>query len=62
MDMEAVNRKAIDRQTAFVPGSFFFARPGDGRETLRLNFTMADEKALTRAIEILGEVLESAVC
>ena len=61
MDMEAVNRKALSRNTAFVPGTFFFARPGDGRETMRLNFTMADEATLTRAIKILGEVLRDAL-
>jgi 2-aminoadipate transaminase len=61
MDMEAVNRKALERNTAFVPGTFFFARPGDGRETLRLNYTMADEATLSRAIELLGEVLSDAL-
>jgi len=61
MDMEAVNRRAVENGAAFVPGTFFFARPGDGKETLRLNFTMADEKTLTRAIKILGEVFEEAL-
>ncbi len=61
MDMQAVNQKAIARHTAFVPGTFFFAHPGDGRETLRLNYTMADESHLTRAIEILGGVLKEAM-
>jgi 2-aminoadipate transaminase len=60
MDMEIVNQKAIARNTAFVPGTFFFARPGDGRETLRLNYTMADEKTLIRAVRILGGVLHEA--
>lgn len=61
MDMEAVNRKAVIRKTAFVPGTFFFARPGDGRETMRLNYTMANEETLTRAVKILGEVLDNAL-
>ena len=61
MDMAAVNEKAVARHTAFVPGTFFFARPGEGRETLRLNFTMADEGALYRAIEILGGVFGGEV-
>ena len=56
MDMEIVNQKAITRNTAFVPGTFFFARPGEGRETLRLNYTMANEQTLFRAVGILGEV------
>jgi 2-aminoadipate transaminase len=61
MDMEIVNREAIARNTAFVPGTFFFSRPGDGRETLRLNYTMADEGALFQAVKILGEVFHDAI-
>lgn len=60
-DMEAVNRTAVERGTAFVPGTFFFAHPGEGKETLRLNYTMADEATLTRAIEILGTVFNEAL-
>ena len=61
MDMEAVNRNAVERGAAFVPGTFFFAHPGDGQETLRLNFTMADEKTLTNAIKIIGKVFAEAL-
>jgi 2-aminoadipate transaminase len=61
MDMAAINAKAIARHTAFVPGTFFFARSGEGRETLRLNYTMADEQDLYMAIEILGEVFSEEV-
>ncbi len=61
MDMEAVYKKAVTRKTAFVPGTFFFANPGDGRETMRLNYTMADEETLTHAIKILGDVLSDAL-
>lgn len=61
LDMNAVNQKAVNRRTAFVPGTFFFARPGDGRETMRLNYTMANEKTLTRAVKIIGEILEDAL-
>ena len=59
MDMTEVYKKAVARNVAFVPGQYFYARPGEGRETLRLNFTMSDEATLTRAVEILAEVLES---
>ena len=57
MDMETINQAAMARHTAFVPGSFFFARRGCGRETMRLNFTMAEEAALTRSVKTLGTVL-----
>jgi 2-aminoadipate transaminase len=61
MDMAAINEKAVARDTAFVPGTYFFARSGEGRETLRLNYTMADERTLNRAIEILGEIFNEEV-
>jgi 2-aminoadipate transaminase len=61
MDMEMVNQVAMTRQTAFVPGTFFFACRGCGRETLRLNFTMAKEAALTRSVTTLGTVLNEAL-
>jgi 2-aminoadipate transaminase len=61
MDMEAVNRRAVEKGAAFVPGTFFFAHPGDGKETLRLNYTMANEQLLRKAIDILGEVFDEAL-
>jgi 2-aminoadipate transaminase len=61
MDMADVYDKAVARNVAFVPGQYFYARPGQGRETLRLNFTMADEATLTRAVAILAEVLKGAM-
>ncbi len=58
MNMADVYAKAVARKVAYVPGQYFYARPGQGLETLRLNYTMADEQTLTRAIAVLGEVLE----
>jgi 2-aminoadipate transaminase len=61
MDMEAVYGKAVAQKTAFVPGRYFFARQGVGNETLRLNFTMADESAIEAAVRTLAGVLRSEV-
>ena len=58
LDMAAVYLKAVARKVAFVPGQYFYAHPGQGIETIRLNFTMADEQTLTQAIAVLAEVLE----
>lgn len=55
-DMVELYHRAVERKVAFVPGTFFFAGRGQGLETLRLNFTMADGKRLDRAIRILAEV------
>ena len=57
MDMAAVYPKAVARKVAFVPGQYFYAQPGQGFETLRLNFTMTDERTLKRAVAVLGDVL-----
>jgi 2-aminoadipate transaminase len=61
MDMAEVYNKAIARSVAFVPGQYFYVGSGQGRETLRLNFTMADEATLARAVTILAEVFEAAL-
>lgn len=59
LDMDEVYPRALARNVAFVPGRYFYAEPGRGRETLRLNYTMAAEPTLIRAIEVLAEVLGS---
>ena len=60
-DMIETYHQAVARHVAFVPGTYFYAGPGEGMETMRLNFTMADEETLRHAIGILGEVLASTV-
>ena len=59
LDMEAVYQKALLRNVAFVPGKYFYAGRGEGRATMRLNFTMSKEADIDKAIRILGEVLTS---
>ncbi len=64
-DADTLYRKAIDRNVAFVPGRYFFSRPDQGNETLRLNFTGADGGGIERAVSTLGSLLErlpSGVC
>ena len=58
-DMETVYRDAVKRGVAFVPGRYFFADPEAGRETMRLNFTMADAVTLERAIAVLADVIRN---
>jgi 2-aminoadipate transaminase len=57
LDMEQVYWKAIQRKTAFVPGKFFYTQPGEGIETMRLNFTMVDEETIEKAVKIISEVI-----
>lgn len=56
-DMAEVYRQAVARNTAFVPGKYFFTSEGEGRSTMRLNFTMSEEADIYRAVKVLGEVL-----
>jgi 2-aminoadipate transaminase len=59
-DMEQLYWKAAERKVVYVPGKFFFANPGEGLETMRLNYTMSDETTLRRAVEILADVMKHA--
>ena len=45
--------KAIENGVAFVPGQFFYTNPKEGLETMRLNYTMADEATIETGIEKL---------
>ena len=57
LDTEEIYWRAIERQTAFVPGKFFYAEPGAGNATMRLNYTMADEETIDRAVRTLADVI-----
>lgn len=54
-DMDGVYARCIERSVAFVPGRYFFTRPGEGRESMRLNFSMADPESIAKAIGVLSE-------
>jgi 2-aminoadipate transaminase len=57
VDMEKLYWKAVEKKVAFVPGKYFYTDPGEGIETMRLNFTMTDEETIDRAVKILSEVI-----
>jgi len=58
LDMQTLYWKAVEHKVAFVPGKYFYSTPGEGIETMRLNFTMADEQTIDRSIKTLAEVIE----
>lgn len=60
LDTLELYHTAISNNVAYVPGTFFFTQKGEGRETMRLNFTMSDEATLDRAVKVLGTVLLGA--
>ncbi len=57
MDMKIVYRQALEKNTAIVPGEYFYAQSGCGAETMRLNFTMCGEERIDDAIRILAGVV-----
>ncbi|MDX2509706.1 MAG: PLP-dependent aminotransferase family protein [Desulfobacterales bacterium] len=56
-DMSALYQRAIRKNVAFVPGKYFFADSQSGKETMRLNFTMADEATIEGAIHVLSKLI-----
>jgi 2-aminoadipate transaminase len=59
LDMEKLYWQAVEKNVAFVPGKYFYSTPGEGIETMRLNFTMTDEKTIDRSIRTLSEVINN---
>jgi 2-aminoadipate transaminase len=58
-DMEELYWKAVKRNVAFVPGKYFYTSQQEGIETMRLNYTMANEETIENSIRILSEVIQS---
>jgi len=61
LDMERLYWKTVEKKVAFVPGKYFYTDAGEGLETMRLNFTMADEKTIDRAIKTLSECIRQSI-
>lgn len=53
-------QKALERNVAYVPGAPFYAEPGS-YNTMRLNFTNADEETIRDGIRRLGEVIAAEI-
>lgn len=51
--------KAIENNVAFVPGTYFYANPGEGKNTMRLNFTNVNEEKIDIAVKKLAEVINN---
>ncbi len=60
-DAMELYHEAIENNVAFVPGRYFYTREGEGKETMRLNFTMADENMIRDAIARLGRAIENVL-
>ncbi|HDQ13578.1 MAG TPA: PLP-dependent aminotransferase family protein [Sediminispirochaeta sp.] len=58
LDTVELYHRAVEKKVAFVPGRYFYTREGAGAETMRLNFTMADEETLRAAVQRLSEAIK----
>ncbi len=54
-DAMALYHKAVENGVAFVPGRFFYTDPSQGMETMRLNYTMAEEPVIETAVKKLAD-------
>ena len=57
MDMEVLYHRCVDKGVAFVPGKFFFTRENEGAQTMRLNYTMADENTIDLALQRMASAI-----
>ena len=55
IDATALFQKAVEKKVAYVPGTHFYAHGGH-HNTLRLNYTMADEAQIEKGMQLLGEL------
>jgi 2-aminoadipate transaminase len=51
--------KALENNVAYIVGSAFFAEPGRGHNTMRLNFSFPTEENIKEGIRRLGSLLKS---
>lgn len=61
LDTEALYRRAVEQNVAFVPGRHFFTSPGEGLGTMRLNYTMSDAATIDKAVATLGGAVRTAL-
>lgn len=59
-DTQPMLEEAVQAGVAFVPGRGFYAN-GGGENTMRLNFSNANEEQLRRGIALLGEVVRKHI-
>lgn len=61
VDCVGMLQTAVERNVAFVPGKPFYADPGIGANTMRLNFTHPTDDNIRTGVERLGEVMHETL-
>jgi 2-aminoadipate transaminase len=55
-DAQEMLQAAVHKNVAYVPGTFFYSEKGTHKNSVRLNFSMADVESIRRGMALLGEV------
>jgi 2-aminoadipate transaminase len=58
IDTAELLKEAVQFRVAYVPGFAFYAEPGHGRNTMRLNFSNAQPAQIEEGIRRLGDLLK----
>ncbi|MCP4673557.1 MAG: PLP-dependent aminotransferase family protein [Desulfobacula sp.] len=58
-DMIDLYHKTVENGVAFVPGKFFFTDDNEGINTMRLNYTMADETTIDSAVKKIAQSIQA---
>ena len=58
IDTAELLKEAVQARVAYVPGFAFYAEPGHGRNTMRLNFSNAQPAQIEEGIRRLGDLLK----
>ena len=59
-DAMPIFKKGVEQKVAFVPGTHFFP-DGSGKNTMRLNFSMASLEQIDKGMDILKKVIEENI-
>lgn len=59
-DAMPIFEKGVEEKVAFVPGTHFFA-DGGGKNTMRLNFSMASLEQIDKGMDVLKKVIEENI-
>jgi DNA-binding transcriptional MocR family regulator len=58
---EALFKRCVEAGVAYVPGSAFFVKEGDGADTLRLTFCAVNEEKIEEGVKRLARVIQGAL-
>jgi len=61
LDAAALLPKALQAGVSYIPGRYFFHRPDDGKEHLRLSYSYVEPNLLVDGVERLANLIQTAM-